>query len=77
MIKGGGVSLPMTLEQLLQELRLARAELTAGWSQNRALTDKERRRLERIVLRLNTVKRGLVQHLDERVDTAEDRQWRV
>jgi hypothetical protein len=58
----------MPVDQLLHEVRLARAELTAGWRDGKkatAMTGPERRRLDRVVLRLSIVEQGLVQHLDE------------
>ena len=58
----------MTLGQLLQEVRLARAELTAAWPDEEsanAMTGQARRRLDRVVLRLYIVEQGLVRYLDE------------
>jgi hypothetical protein len=58
----------MTLDQLLHEVRLARAELTAVWPEDdsaTAMTGQARRRLDRVVLRLYIVEQGLVQYLDE------------
>jgi hypothetical protein len=66
----------MPVDQLLHEVRLARAELTAvSREKATAIAGPERRRLDRVVLRLSIVEQGLVQHLDETA-LREDRRCR-
>jgi hypothetical protein len=66
----------MPVDQLLHEVRLARAELMAGSREKAtATTGRERRRLDRVLLRLSIVEQGLLQHLDENA-WREDRRCR-